>query len=794
MNSARLIQRSLLVVGLISLAWLPPAVAQEDLEGLPIRDIVFEGLRLLPEDSAAFYLGIAEGKPLDWNSINANMHQLWERRLVDDIQVEAEPLGDGVRLTVRLVERPTLAEIEYKGLKRISKTDIQEAISREQIRVLEGDSLDLGELYRLGAAIEQLYEEKGYRLARVQYTLRETEPGEHSVVFTIDEGDKVKIEQISFDGNTVMSDGRLRRAMDETKESGLIASIRKRDVYNAVKLEEDLELVGNVYREKGYKNIVLGEPELDIRPVKGEGSKRKLFVTVPIQEGSRWKWGETRIEGNETYPDELLIRQFDKPSGGWLRSNVIDDGVEGVGKIYANTGYVFADVSVETVEREDYVADVVVHVDEGDQYRVGRIEFEGNRRTRDKVLRRELGIQEGYLLNQGALRNSLLRIRQLEFFDIDEDDPVAFDFDDEEKEVDLLLKGEEGERTELQFGAGFSEIDGFFGQFSYRTRNFMGRGETLGLTAQTGRYRDIFQLSYDMPWFLDRPQSIGINLFLNEQDFSLLSGQEYQQESIGGSFTYGRNLGLFGGYSITYSRFDTKESRTLRAVDGSLIRQDFERDVSSLRLGYNFDRRDSRLNPTQGHRYASTVEVAGGPIGGSQSYVRLTGIATYYKPIGRSRIQQVFAVNSSAGYIAAYEDQDLFPFDRYYSGGENSIRGFRYRSIWVRDPDTGATIIDESGFPVGGDKLFVLNLEYHFVINETFRLLLWTDAGNVYSEFQDYDLTNLRHSAGLEFRVTVPLFGAPLRFIWANNLDPIDDVALGADRFESFQFSISTSF
>lgn len=787
-------RRSLFVAALVCLLIVPAASGQDDLEGRPIRDIVFEGLRLLPEDSVAFYLGIAEGAPLDWNTINANIHRLWERRLIDDVRVEAEPLDDGVRLRVHLVERPTLSDIEYKGIKRISQSDIQEEISREQIRVLEGDSLDLGELYRLGAAIERLYEEKGYRLARVQYTLRETAPGERAVLFTIDEGDKVKIEQISFDGNTVMSDGRLRRAMDETKESGLIASIRKRDVYNVAKLEEDLQLVGDVYRRRGYKNVVLGEPELDIRPVKGEGSKRKLFITVPIQEGSRWKWGDTRVEGNETYPDEVLVRQFDRPSGGWLRSNVIDDGVEGISNIYANTGYVFANVSVETVERDDYVADVVVHVDEGEQYRVGRIEFEGNRRTRDKVLRRELGIQEGYLLNQGALRNSLLRIRQLEFFEVDEDDPVAFDFDEEEKQVDLVLKGEEGDRTELQFGAGFSEIDGFFGQFSYRTRNFLGRGETLGLTAQTGRFRDIFQLSYQMPWFLDRPQSIGVDLFVNQQDFSLLSGQEFQQEAKGGSLTYGRNLGLFGGYSITYSRFDTQERRTLRALDGSFIRQEFERDVSSVRLGYNLDRRDSRFNPTRGHRYGSSLEIAGGPIGGSQSYVRLTGVGTYYRPVGRSRIQQVFAVNSSVGYITPYEDQDLFPFDRYYTGGESSIRGFRYRSIWVRDPDTGATVIDESGFPVGGDKLFVLNLEYHFVINETFRFLLWTDAGNVYSEFQNYDLSNLRHSAGVEFRVTVPLFGAPLRFIWANNLDPIDDAILGADRFESFQFSISTSF
>lgn len=766
-----------------------------DLTGQPIVEVEFVGLRLLPQDTAAFYLGIAEGAPLDWNQLNINIHRLWERRLIDDIEVTAEAVTGGVKLTVHIVERPLLTEIEYRGLKRISQSDIEDQIGREQIRVLEGDSLDLGELYRLGAAIESLYAEKGYRLAEVTYTVQEVHPGELAVIFTIDEGDKVKIGEISFDGNTVLSDSRLRRAMDKTKEGGLVSSIRKKDVYNAATLEEDLGLVGDLYRSRGFKNVVLGEPELDTRPVKGEESKRKLFITVPIQEGSRWKLGGISIEGNDKYTDELLLRQFEKPRGGWLRSDVIDAGVEAIGEIYSNTGYLFSRVDTEIVERDDNVADVIVHVDEGDQYRIGRIEFEGNRRTRDKVIRRELGVQEGYVLNSGALRNSLLRLRQLEFFRVDEDNPVSFDFREEEKKVDLTMHGEEGERTELQFGAGFSEIDGFFAQFSFRTRNFLGRGETLGVQLQTGRFRDIFELSYSIPWFLDRPQSLGFQVFLREQDFTLLSGQDFFQRTDGGAITYGRNLGLFGSVTIGYSRFDSEDRRTLLSLTGDLVQQEFEREVSSMRLGYNLDRRNSRLNPTAGHRYGGNLEVAGGILGGSSDFVRGSALGTWYKPITKgARVQQVFALNGQAGYIVPFNDDDLFFFDRYYAGGESSVRGFRYRSIWVRDPDTKATVTDEDGFPLGGDKIFVLNLEYHFVINETLRFLLWGDMGNVYSEDQDYDLSRLRYSAGFEFRVTVPLFGAPLRFIYAINLDPIEDPLLGADRFEDFQFSISTSF
>lgn len=801
--SSRLIRCVACALGVAAvLTFAPTVIAQQagaptesSLEGLPITEVEFVGLRLLPEDTAAYYLGIAENTILDWEQLNTNIHRLWDRRLIDDIEINASPAPGGVKLSIRIVERPLLTKIEYKGIKRLSESDIEDEIGREQIRVLEGDSLDLGELYRLGAAIENLYAEKGYRLAEVKYTVQEVNPGELGVIFTIDEGDKVKIDQISFDGNTVISDSRLRRAMEKTKEGGMIASVRKRDVYNAATLEEDLDLVSDLYRARGFKNVVLGEPELEIRPVKGEDSKRKLFITVPVQEGGRWKLGGISIEGNEKYSDEVLLRQFEKPRGGWLRADVLEAGVEAIGEIYSNTGYLFSRTDIEVVEREDNVADVVVHVDEGEQYRIGRLEFEGNRRTRDKVIRREMGVQEGYVMNSGALRNSLLRLSQLEFFKVDQDNPVSIDFNEEEKTVDLTVHGEEGERTELQFGAGFSEIDGFFGQFSFRTRNFLGRGESLGVQLQTGRYRDVFEINYSIPWFLDRPQSLGLQVFIREQDFSLLSGQDFFQRSDGGSITYGRNLGLFGSATVGFSKYSSEDRRSLLTLTGDLVQQEFSRDVASLRFGYNLDRRNSRLNPTFGYRYGANLEYTGGFLGGSSDFYRGTALATWYKPVTKgARVQQVFAVNSQVGYILPFNDDDLFFFDRYYTGGENQVRGFRYRSIWVRDPKTNATVTDEDGFPLGGDKLFVLNLEYQFVLNETLRFLLFADAGNVYSEDQNYDLTRLRYSAGFEFRVTVPMFGAPLRFIYAINLDPINDVLLGADRFEDFQFSISTSF
>lgn len=795
MNRLRAALLASLLASLAALGGPRSAAAQGEtaVDATPIREVAITGLRALPEETLLFYLGLAVGEPLDMTALNRKIHELWSRDLIDDIRVDVERVADGVRLELAVVERPVLRVVEYEGLKRVSKTQITERIGKDRILLREGGALDQGELYRLKSSIEELYKEKGFRLAEADYALEEVAPGEVKAVFTIDEGDKVRIADIDFEGNTVFRDVRLRWAMKKTKESGLVTRIMKKDIYSPANLDEDLENVKVLYRDAGYKNIAVGEPDIQVTGREAqageERERRRLAITVPVEEGQRWRLGEIQIEGNERFADELLLSLFRKPRGGWLRSSVIDKGKEAIGELYANSGHLFAQVETETRERDQDVADLIVHVDEGDQFRVGRIEFEGNTRTKDKVLRRELRVQEGLVLNAGALRNSLRRIGQLEFFTVDEEDPVAFDFDAESKTVDVVVKGEEGDRTELQVGGGWSEVDGFFGQFSIRTRNFLGRGESVGVSIQTGRFRNIFDVSYFAPWFLDRPQSAGVQLFRRDLDYSLLAGQTFFQEATGATFTYGRNLGVFQQLALSYSLYDATDRRTLlNPIDGMLVEQEFTRNVSSVRLGFVRNTIDSLLNPTNGKRLSASVEVAGGPLAGDTNYIRPQASYLLFQPVSRGRVQTAFALNVEAGLIRPYDGQELFFLDRFYLGGENSVRGFRYRSIWVRDED-GETVVDEFGTPLGGDKFVQGNVEYHVILGGPFRVLAFFDAGSVYSEDQSIDVDRLRYTAGLEFRLFVPVFGQPLRFILADNLDPLED-----DRFESFQFSIGVGF
>ncbi len=779
-------------LGLVLALVASPPVLGQDLDGLPIRSVEYRGLQSLAEDSVNFYLGIELGGSYDAAALNQSVHELWDRNLINDIKVEAERSADGVALVIEITERPTLRSIEYQGIKRLSRTDINEEITRNQVRVREGDPVNLGELRRLQRLIETLYAEKGFRLADASYRIEPIE-NDRRVIFTIDEGDKVRIEDIDFEGNTVFSDRRLRFAMKKTKESGFITKFRKKDIYKEPTLEEDLDSVRTIYRRAGYKNVVLGEPKVEIRAKNPNAAtlkqqNRRLYLTLPIEEGARWKLGEITVVGNEKIDDELLLRQFEKPRGGWLRSKAIEEGVETISELYKNTGHVFSQVEPELIERENQVADVVIHVDEGDQFRIGSIEFRGNRRTRDKVLRRELGIQESLVLNSGALRNSLLRIGQLEFFEVNEDDPVSFDFDTEEKTVDLTIQGDEGDRTELLFGAGFSEIDGFFGQFSFRTRNFLGRGETLGVSVQSGRRQDVFDISYLIPWFLDRPQSAGIQIFVRDLNFQLLPGQRLEQKTEGATLTYGRRLGLFSNLSFSFSRFDSEDRRPIQLATGEVTTQEFNREVSSVQVQLIRDRRDSRLQPTVGTRYSASLELAGGALGGTTDFVRQRVNFTRYQPLSKTGLRTVAAVNVEAGFIEPIGSNDLFFFDRFYLGGENSVRGFRFRSLWARD-EFGNTIVDQFGVPIGGDRFARANFEGIILMGGPFRLIGFFDAGGVWVSEQEISFDTMRFSTGVELQVNVPLFGAPLRFIYSENLDPFPD-----DRFETFQFSIGPSF
>ncbi len=786
------------------------------LNGRPISAVEFEGLKLLSEETLLFYLGLEVGQKLDERELNRRIKELWSRDLLDDIEVDGASDGAGVKLTIRIAERPVLRSVEYVGLKRVGRSEIDDRAARERVDVQEGLPVSRGELERLKAVIEEAYRDKGFRFAHVEATMEEVDDGEINAVYTVDEGDKVRIGDIDFDGNTVFSDLRLRWSMKKTKESGLLTKTLKKDIYNPATLGEDLDKIRDIYRGAGYKNVLIREPRIEVLK---KGGKRRLKLIVPVEEGSRWRFGKVSVDGNEKFTDEALVGLFTVREGSWLRTDEIDKAVENVDQAYKNRGYIFARIDPELVERDNYVADVVVHITENDQFEISRIEFEGNVTTRDKVLRRELRVAEGFPVNMGGVRNSILKINQLTYFKLDQNEPVDFDPDTETQTVELTLKGQEDNRTELQFGAGFSQFNGFFGQLSFRTTNFLGRGETVGISVESGRQQNSVDLSYFIPWFLDRPQNLGFQIFDQNLDFRLATGEQFQRQSTGTVISYGRNLKLFQTFTVSYTLSRFKDVVRALNADGefdTLSRLNI--DNSSLRPVWQYNSIDNRFEPTRGQRVRLSVEYAGGFLGGDNFFVRPTVGYTYFKPVTNYPVQSVFGFNFEAGMIDPFGsttnadgervDRQLSQLERFFLGGENSIRGHSFRSIFVRGKD-GQLVPDPvlGSRGLGGDSFVQFNVEYHFLLGGPFRAILFVDGGNVFGDYveferdddgtiisqtpisQSIDLSNLRTTAGIELRLLVPVLGAPLRFIFARNLDSLPN-----DRFDSFTFAIGASF
>ncbi len=486
-----------LLLGL-ALAGLPAlagegAAADEGAEVL-IADVVVEGGVTVTADTVSYYLGFAQGDPFDPELVAEGFHRLWDSGLFEDVRIELEPTAEGeVIAYVVVVERPFVTNVIFEGNKKLKESDIKDRLDERGIEIPRNVPLRMSELERIESAIKELYDEDGYRSAQVAFRVDEVAANKRQVVYTIEEGGKVKISEIDFVGNEIFSDSKLQGALKKTKETGLLQMFGDKTVFSAESWEEDRDNLRKYYLDRGYIDVKIGEPQIEMvadNPDAETLKKQdfKLVVKIPIEEGEPYAMGTLSVEGTEAYDGERLTTFFEVQPGQTYSNKAVEDGMEKVRELYQNTGYFYAYTNQvwKPREGEERIVDVVVDVFEGDRFRLGRLEFSGNTNTRDKVLRREFRLPEGAYMNTGVFRSSVFKVNALGYFKLDEE-PVEFDIDDEEKRINVVVKGQEVGRNDVQFGAGYSELDGFFVQAQFNTRNFLGRGNSFGVSLQIGQ-------------------------------------------------------------------------------------------------------------------------------------------------------------------------------------------------------------------------------------------------------------------------------------------------------------------
>ena len=793
-----------------------PAVSPEPAKPI-VAEIEVVGGSTITADTVEYYLNVSKGDVFDPQAIAKSFRRFWDSGLVEDLKVEYEDIAPGkVRLIVTVRERPIVTEFAFAGNKKLSTSTLREKLDTANVPLKRNVPLRSSELKRIKQAILDVYAKEGYASAVVEPVVSEDGPNQRKVTFRIDEGAKVKIGEIRFEGNKVFSARRLRGALKKTKQKSILRVFSKKTIWSKETWGEDSENLKKFYMNHGYKDIVVGEPKVELiaRNPGGRTQKEKKFrmvVTIPVQEGRQFKMGELSVTGATVFPAAELRKLYEVKPGKTYNYSKVEDGNEAVRNLYQARGYIYSYTNQSLVERKDKpdTVDVVVTVFEGDRFRLGRLEFLGNTKTQDKVMRREIRLFEGDWMDMSLFKKSMFKVNQLGYFKLKED-PLDFKFDDKKKLVNVTIKGEETGRTDIQFGFGYSQLEGFFGQFMFNTRNFLGRGEIIGVGLQSGATGRSYTLSFSEPYFLDKRMLVGGSLYNQTVDYTGLTASlsDYVRKGKGGSLVWGLGVSDFGQFSVTYGYDDVfarysvlrtlgpdspityPHARPLPTPYTGILTEDKFYEVysgvtSSLTPAYAYDSRDDPFDPNQGIAYYLRVRYAGGPLGGDFDYLKPEWGATVLHPLSK---RTIFAVHFEGGIEKALGGVEIPFYDRYRLGGENSLRGFEWYSVLPRTK-AGEYFVDANGVQLGGDRYLQLNLEYQIKVGGPLKLIFFSDIGNTWYETQGWDLGLLRYSYGAELRIFLPMFQAPLRFIYGINPRPFPD-----EKRSNFQFSIGTMF
>lgn len=765
------------------------ALAQQDI----IEEIRVQGANRVSQDSVRFRVSSQVGKPLDPAQVTQDIKNIWSMGLFENVGAALLDGFRGGKILVFVVrELPIILEVDYRGNKKITKSTITDKVTEERAEIPIEQPLDWGKVNQVRKLIQDLLTERGHRFGTVKVEIEDVSAssGTARVVFTINEGSKVKIDEITFTGNNVFTDKQLRRALKKTKENWFFSWVTTDSIFKEERWQEDVDVLKEKYWEEGYKDIIVGDPLMEVvdfttdkqrlknrkREARGKNIKedKRLKMTVPLYEGRAYYLGDFTIEGQSVVRDQFYETTFPLATGDVYDLSQINVWIEDLEELHNNLGYIHFAISQDVSIRNDNIVDVDFVVEEGDQVYVNKITFTGNVTTRDKVLRREVLLREGDVFRLNHFRNSVLRVNQLGFFDVSKEEP-GVNFLPGENKVNVTIKGQEAGVNELNFGLGFSEFRGSSGFLSFSTLNFMGKGEKLKVQAQIGSITDTFDVTFTEPWLFDKPRGLSTRVFNTRTNFSAAG---FDLESTGLQLGLSFRPSIFSTYGVSYSfsedRFPVITSPAFKPVDDLL--------TSSVTQNFTYNTTDHPFFPSRGTKGNLSLELASWQAGGDNFFYKVRTGGTQYWPAIKDTF---FGANVEFAFLEPLEGQRPTQYQLFFLGGEESVRGYRRRSL-------GPTIQDANGNDIAtlGDKLFRFNLEYIIPVSEQLRFVFFYDTGMIFGVEEDWFESDLARSFGVEMRFSLPVIQAPLRLIYAYKLD---ENALNEKGAEP-RFSIGTTF
>lgn len=701
----------------------------------------------------------AVGKPYSEQAVEEDVRSLYATGNITNVRIFGEPTRDGVKVIVVVQSQATVGDVAIEGATRISPNRL-----RKQLSLKTGDVLNESALEQDRQKILDEYRNRGFTDTTVQYRTDVNEQtGASRVVYTVSESGKVTIRGIRFEGNQAFNERELRKVM-KTKPANLLSPITKAGRLNREQLDQDLLALRDYYQNRGYVDVNVGDPRWDAV------SPGRIVLTIPIQEGRQYRFGNVQVAGAQVFTTDEVRARLKASEGAVFSPQILRDDTKAIGDLYGSRGYVDLQANAETSSAGPGVIAVTYTIQEGTQSYVEHINIQGNVRTKEKVIRRELALAPGDIYDTTRVDLSRERLRNLNYFS----NIQAYPSDTlvpGRKDLNILV--EEKRTGSFNFGAGFSSIDQLIGFAEIQQSNFdllgwrngfTGGGQRFRTRVQYGTRRRDFLLSLTEPWFLDYQISVGGELFFNESQFV---SSIYNQRNYGFGLNARKALATFGSGRLdgridyrleNISIFDVSEdaSETIRAEEGDHLK-------SSLTGSLTYDSRDSVFLTRRGQKIDFSMFVAGGPLGGD---VEIYGFDLAGSQYFKLPWDTIFLINGQIATVDTWAGGNRVPiFDRLYLGGPNNLRGFRFRRISPRD---------EEGEPIGGQTLARLTFEYTFPIIERIRGAVFYDTGFVNSGAYDFGTGDLASDVGVGVRLDLPIgpvrldYGIPLQSPYNN--------------------------
>lgn len=730
---------------------------------LLIRSVAVAGNARIDSGAVMRQIKSQAGDLYSPENLRSDLKNIFQMGYFDDVQILVNDTDKGKEVTFQLKEKAVIAQIIFAGEKELEEKELKEVIS-----ISPNTIINAKEVQASVENIRKLYKDKGFYRTTVTARLNYPAADKVNVTFEIGEGVKMYIKGIRFVGNKAFTEKELRKEMS-TSEKGLLSWFTdsgklKRDI-----LEQDRARIGALYHNSGYLEAKISEAV-----VSDEGEW--LYVTFDIQEGERYRVGTIEITGDIVGEKDDLFALMALGKEKFFSRKTMREDVLRLTDRYAEQGYAFAEVEPRlSRNEEERRMDLVLKVNKGNLIHVGRINVKGNTRTRDRVIRREMQIKEGGLLDAGAVRKSNERLQRLGYFEevnVTPEPTVKQDI------MDVLVDVKEKATGTFSIGAGYSSVDNMMFMAEIRESNFLGKGQTLSLQANLSSTSNRYNFSFTEPRLNDTKLLFGYDLYNWSREYD-----DYTKDSTGGALRFAYpiwnkwQLGWGYGYDDT-NMTDVAELNTSPSILASMQLE----KTSFVRLALSKDTRNRFADASKGWLTTYTIKHAGGVLGGDSSFTRYEASSSWYYPL---KWDTVFHVKGAIGYVAENEGGKLPVYEKFYLGGLNTIRGFEGGKISPLELNQDGSTYSR----IGGEKMWYGNLEWIFPIAKDIGLkgVAFFDTGNVYTESKSWDIADLRYSVGFGFRWMSPM--GPLRLEWGYNLDPKEGEDQGV-----WDFSIGGAF